>query len=193
MSPSSRRAWVEISLFCLVCARVWNVALLAEGVGRNISYRVARRGLLSSSPSSRRAWVEIWLTSNPKNWLAVALLAEGVGRNQKTLLQEISAYQVALLAEGVGRNSLRADGAGVAFVALLAEGVGRNAAPCSGPARPGRTSPSSRRAWVEIPVRSGECPRGPSSPSSRRAWVEIADSSSSADKLLSRPPRGGRG
>ena len=102
----------------------------------------------------------------------VALLAEGVDRNDgdSTELEDIA--RVALLAEGVDRNHLRqGSGCGEGGVALLAEGVDRN---CSGRSRQSRysSSPSSRRAWIEInlwwrmPVRT-------MSPSSRRAWIEI--------------------
>ena len=56
-SPSSRRAWIEMSppkaLQC--CSRV---ALLAEGVDRNNGGAVIVYGV-TESPSSRRAWIEI--------------------------------------------------------------------------------------------------------------------------------------
>ena len=78
-SPSSRRAWIEItsthtgmvsSLVALLAEGVdrntsgvsavvdWFVALLAEGVDRN---KLTRPGaeLERASPSSRRAWIEI--------------------------------------------------------------------------------------------------------------------------------------
>ena len=79
MSPSSRRAWIEIVRY--VCQ--WSgsgVALLAEGVDRNFAHRVYHKhtsvALLAegvdrnhtprvrvksgpASPSSRRAWIEI--------------------------------------------------------------------------------------------------------------------------------------
>ena len=50
MSPSSRRAWIEISKLLS-----WNTV---EGVDRNI---VAKSGNVAAdmSPSSRRAWIEI--------------------------------------------------------------------------------------------------------------------------------------
>ena len=57
LSPSSRRAWIEISL-PLFSLLVFPVALLAEGVDRNGSYTIVRPVVL-----------------------AVALLAEGVDRN----------------------------------------------------------------------------------------------------------------
>ena len=80
MSPSSRRAWVEIfDLFAKISLDT-SVALLAEGVGRN--------------------WVA---AAEVAMSYRVALLAEGVGRN--TLRGPLySPMQVALLAEGVGRN-----------------------------------------------------------------------------------------
>ena len=126
MSPSSRRAWVEISN---TVDGEWmpRVALLAEGVGRNFRQPVH---------DALRA--------------EVALLAEGVGRNlaQGRIVRHLK--MVALLAEGVGRNQLKQgvfalglespssrrawveiDGlqrkvSRRAAVALLAEGVGRN-------------------------------------------------------------------
>ena len=56
-SPSSRRAWIEM-LGMLRAARARSVALLAEGVDRNIpEARLDERQL--TSPSSRRAWIEI--------------------------------------------------------------------------------------------------------------------------------------
>ena len=97
--------------------------------------------------------------------LRVALLAEGVGRNLGELFMVLG-LGVALLAEGVGRNLHTGTGRGFVLVALLAEGVGRNRPSAYG--RPtGRTSPSSRRAWVEIPrlfglytTATGRPPRG---------------------------------
>ena len=56
-SPSSRRAWVEITLTSHM-AELVSVALLAEGVGRN------------------QTWLKLSTMTHP-----VALLAEGVGRN----------------------------------------------------------------------------------------------------------------
>ena len=73
---------------------------------------------------------------------------------------------VALLAEGVDRNK---NDNGLWFierVALLAEGVDRNRAFVFA-VNAAATSPSSRRAWIEIPrreyhtgLRSGRPPRG---------------------------------
>ena len=62
-------------------------------------------------------------------------------------------------------------------VALLAEGVDRNQTRQLGPQEV-QQSPSSRRAWIEIPV-FPLLRRQTQSPSSRRAWIEI-------------PPRGRR-
>ena len=56
VSPSSRRAWIEI---------IWNLS---------------KREVLSS-PSSRRAWIEIFLHRDFSQLVNVALLAEGVDRN----------------------------------------------------------------------------------------------------------------
>ena len=80
-SPSSRRAWIEIS--STRWATTWTmVALLAEGVDRNDS---PRRGVGIGS---------------------VALLAEGVDRNQLKSPRVVLPV-VALLAEGVDRNISR--------------------------------------------------------------------------------------
>ena len=124
---------------------------------------------------------------------AVALLAEGVDRNSEPILCEIEVTQVALLAEGVDRNGccivhhLLA-----ARVALLAEGVDRNPLR-SGGCRGVRTSPSSRRAWIEIPQKEKPYRVTSPSPSSRRAWIEMVCSLSLAVRSGGRPPRGGRG
>ena len=79
MSPSSRRAWIEISkLFVNILP-------------------------LYGSPSSRRAWIEIAVYVDVTDAFDVALLAEGVDRNNTGDLIPIY-LDVALLAEGVDRN-----------------------------------------------------------------------------------------
>ena len=57
LSPSSRRAWIEI-LIGLDVAGVDVVALLAEGVDRNVVF-TEHHHAAKMSPSSRRAWIEI--------------------------------------------------------------------------------------------------------------------------------------
>ena len=125
MSPSSRRAWIEISRHpgTLYADRV---ALLAEGVDRNNRYvmqgivqgkvallaegvdrNFAAFGLIPlgvMSPSSRRAWIEMIPSRKPLRFGCVALLAEGVDRNRCWNLVCITPTIVALLAEGVDRN-----------------------------------------------------------------------------------------
>ena len=135
-SPSSRRAWVEID-----ADTSWhsnsNVALLAEGVGRNlitavwtISAAVALlaegvgRNLVTlfeilqiiQSPSSRRAWVEI----RPRGGRRGPCPSPSSRRAWVeifVLLALVLSAVVALLAEGVGRNWLP--------ITLLAEMLGR--------------------------------------------------------------------
>ena len=165
------------------------VALLAEGVDRNSTFR-SFRAVLYPSPSSRRAWIEIPYLASFTYTDVVALLAEGVDRNS-----------------GTGKNGE------LHYVALLAEGVDRNSGAIRAMDGEGK-SPSSRRAWIEIGLR---CPRSDlpyvallaegvdrnlppqeprsrqsESPSSRRAWIEICGGQL-RDGLLCRPPRGGRG
>ena len=56
-SPSSRRAWIEIlARFSEISGK--QVALLTEGVDRNIEVEVTQE-LVTKSPSSRRAWIEM--------------------------------------------------------------------------------------------------------------------------------------
>ena len=126
LSPSSRRAWVEINAMALALCRL-AVALLAEGVGRN-SWCYTIAVAFATSPSSRRAWVEIRYPLPDGRLFGVALLAEGVGRNPPYRLAdgpEMSPSsrrawveihyrrhpelwrRVALLAEGVGRNQAK--------------------------------------------------------------------------------------
>ena len=101
----------------------------------------------------------------------VALLAEGVDRNTYTDVSSGSS-DVALLAEGVDRNDALRSALYTYNVALLAEGVDRNG--------DDKTvigykveSPSSRRAWIEMPSRAIVRAPKSKSPSSRRAWIEM--------------------
>ena len=79
MSPSSRRAWIEMILRT-VNAINDVVALLAEGVDRNNAVSDGLH-ILHKSPSSRRAWIEMRSVQEAQIWEVVALLAEGVDRN----------------------------------------------------------------------------------------------------------------
>ena len=122
-SPSSRRAWIEITIPSL---QTWE----------------------NRSPSSRRAWIEIGLSWLTRLRHQVALLAEGVDRNDpyhciflplrtspssRRAWIEIPSTSppptggwVALLAEGVDRNGTSKYRRQQLRVALLAEGVDRN-------------------------------------------------------------------
>ena len=123
-SPSSRRAWIEIANVPEV-GNMCPVALLAEGVDRNLSQLCHDAGLslvalLAEgvdrnpvevvkhpcgfwSPSSRRAWIEILRPSNrpaaqpsPSSRRAWIEIFLSASRKQT--------FRVALLAEGVDRN-----------------------------------------------------------------------------------------
>ena len=100
---------------------------------------------------------------------AVALLAEGVDRNHSYLTDTGAVIQVALLAEGVDRNTRTMLFTRTERVALLAEGVDRN-----------------QSGWCFVEV-------GHMSPSSRRAWIEIPRCGTAFAPGIGRPPRGGRG
>ena len=102
-----------------------------------------------TSPSSRRAWIEITPDRSILLTVSVALLAEGVDRNlQSSFLVRL--VRVALLAEGVDRNKSRYYAKKYAKgVALLAEGVGNSIFWIIVSLRV--WSPSSRRAWIEMP------------------------------------------
>ena len=123
------------------------VALLAEGVDRNYAGMMENHGT-GRSPSSRRAWIEIAHQCQRNRLPLVALLAEGVDRNY-TVEAEQTGATVALLAEGVDRNIMSARSLLHELVALLAEGVDRNRSLTRREQRQ-EASPSSRRAWIEI-------------------------------------------
>ena len=57
LSPSSRRAWIEIKSTHYQSEPI-QVALLTEGVDRNTK-SFEEHGFVIGSPSSRRAWIEI--------------------------------------------------------------------------------------------------------------------------------------
>ena len=58
LSPSSRRAWIEIYFARYLVLWTPSVALLAEGVDRNAEQCKTKERVIKS-PSSRRAWIEI--------------------------------------------------------------------------------------------------------------------------------------
>ena len=169
MSPSSRRAWIEICTFAAEMPDLL-VALLAEGVDRNVIQASVFSGM-PSSPSSRRAWIEICTAARGSRQVLVALLAEGVDRNSPCHCRRQTRAVVALLAEGVDRNSVCHRPGSALDVALLAEGVDRNIGQRQLRGESIK-SPSSRRAWIEI-GQCVQCHRCFQSPSSRRAWIEI--------------------
>ena len=71
------------------------------------------------------------------------------------LLPPRASASVALLTEGVDRNYICPNRQRVDFVALLTEGVDRNTI-TEVQGSYGRLSPSSRRAWIEMPPK--RCP-----------------------------------
>ena len=113
-------------LYSIIAAVDPNVALLAEGVDRNIKH-FNGVPLHRLSPSSRRAWIEILQRLAERLDNQVALLAEGVDRNLPSAWKAVKLPPVALLAEGVDRN----------FTVKVT--ISQRHA-----------SPSSRRAWIEI-------------------------------------------
>ena len=145
-SPSSRRAWIEIDADS-ISSVVEGVALLAEGVDRNIMFR-RPRSMPILSPSSRRAWIEIiermLKIKTPKSpssrraWIEIRKCRpdkssyKGSPSSRRAWIEIAPARhrparrRVALLAEGVDRNRSLAAVNAENLVALLAEGVDRN-------------------------------------------------------------------
>ena len=146
---------------------VFAVALLAEGVDRNI-VQIVHLILEFGSPSSRRAWIEI-LIAVPSTF---AILASPSSRRAWI---EISVQRL----QHSRRRSPSSRRAWIEIVFL------------PGFIEPDM-SPSSRRAWIEI-VDELAARLGKKSPSSRRAWIEIGRSGSRHSCGAGRPPRGGRG
>ena len=146
---------------------VFAVALLAEGVDRNVG-SARRCSPPFWSPSSRRAWIEIWRCWTRKTPPAVALLAEGVDRNTTGVIA-LAAARVALLAEGVDRNT-------------------RDQFSVSS----SQASPSSRRAWIEIRSHSPAAQKA--LVALLAEGVDRNSGGTGSPSLPSgRPPRGGRG
>ena len=103
---------------------IW-VALLAEGVDRNMERRVLPEWRVPS-PSSRRAWIEMLTTRSS----SVTIMSPS-SRRAWIEIDPIGFFDdlrtVALLAEGVDRNK-------ISTALVMTAGM----------------SPSSRRAWIEI-------------------------------------------
>ena len=124
-SPSSRRAWIEIVPWCPAHGRRW-VALLAEGVDRNALAPITGDRTVPS-PSSRRAWIEISGANAPRSSCRRSPSSRRAWIEIDSLPAVSQAAVVALLAEGVDRNPCDVGHLAVAgLVALLAEGVDRN-------------------------------------------------------------------
>ena len=159
-SPSTRRAWIEIqrilSIFFVVI-----VALHPEGVDRNMHIKTMNAEI-AESPSTRRAWIEIWAAAKilPKG--VVALHPEGVDRNVRHTGNSTDQL-VALHPEGVDRNLDIVGTFDEADVALHPEGVDRNTH-VKGAGKVLDTSPSTRRAWIEIFACCKTTPRRPCRP-----------------------------
>ena len=148
MSPSTRRAWIEIFLLPATGIR-HPVALHPEGVDRNP-------------------------LSSPRHLVypTVALHPEGVDRNFMIFSGFFVHKIVALHPEGVDRNlSVVTVSYTRTAVALHPEGVDRNFLDLDNPEY-WMESPSTRRAWIEIVYRFRKTVDR-ESPSTRRAWIEI--------------------
>ena len=125
------------------------------------------------SPSTRRAWIERLFPDAFYYGTPVALHPEGVDRNTLTLDPERIDRYVALHPEGVDRNTFTLDPERIdRYVALHPEGVDRNCLGGNGDSCL-LLSPSTRRAWIEIPRVNQYTRAFLWSPSTRRAWIEI--------------------
>ena len=102
LSPSSRRAWIEIQ----VRERGADGHLQSPSSRRAwIEIRLLKLSIFERmSPSSRRAWIEMLIEIKFERINSVALLAEGVDRNRDVPKLLLCDGHVALLAEGVDRN-----------------------------------------------------------------------------------------
>ena len=89
------------------------------------------------------------VTVNGGDVMEVALHPEGVDRNGKIIMFSHLPREVALHPEGVDRNGDKSAGELPRLVALHPEGVDRNQA-SGGKSVIEYTSPSTRRAWIEI-------------------------------------------
>ena len=126
MSPSTRRAWIEISPGRRLAPGDQKVALHPEGVDRNQLLDIKLFSVVAS-PSTRRAWIEIGAPLPRYLRKPVALHPEGVDRNPRRFRVVGDLFNVALHPEGVDRNIALKD-----LISKL------------------RKSPSTRRAWIEI-------------------------------------------
>ena len=104
----------------------------------------------------------------------------------------VSVFAVALLAEGVDRNEMLTTAFYGDDVALLAEGVDRNHEIVY-KRRMGRTSPSSRRAWIEINENYSKCYEMNGVALLAEGVDRNFDRALPGHHVKRRPPRGGRG
>ena len=147
---------------------VFAVALLAEGVDRNVPNRL------------------LW-----EHWKEVALLAEGVDRNPK-ITGTIPEVATSPSSRRAWIEIYSVDNIDQDYVSPSSRRAWIEIPVLASCCREARASPSSRRAWIEIEAPSTDV-RQNASPSSRRAWIEIIISVDNRRKTERRPPRGGRG
>ena len=79
LSPSSRRAWIEITIEPSSCLYFKSPSSRRAWI--EINFDKIENRVLSQSPSSRRAWIEMVTVCTEPLIRLVALLAEGVDRN----------------------------------------------------------------------------------------------------------------
>ena len=170
MSPSTRRAWIEIQTH-LLTMRSKEVALHPEGVDRNCRILHFVHNDVRS-PSTRRAWIEISAAKGKSNGQRVALHPEGVDRNRHFFRPRPRRSVVALHPEGVDRNQSAPNSASRRPWSPSTRRAWIEIRPSISPAN-AALSPSTRRAWIEITLRGQEYGLYYKSPSTRRAWIEM--------------------
>ena len=166
MSPSAKRAWIEMR---------------SSGKCRWMSW----------SPSAKRAWIEIDLRPPWGADACVALCEEGVDRNfnalsgTKYMNQSPSAKRAWIEMQILqsSRPGQKSPSAKRAWIEITSR---------PSPPTPAR-SPSAKRAWIEIKWACQECGESEPSPSAKRAWIEMISSQLSNLNTLGRPLRRGRG
>ena len=167
LSPSTRRAWIEIVLEQLA----YNggaVALHPEGVDRN-NVNAVRVAVALPSPSTRRAWIEILPTQRVKNIYCVS------PSTRRAWIEMSSALDLYLLV--LSPSTRRA------WIEIrISNGQSEK-----------RWSPSTRRAWIEMSAVGAWAKYGDSVALHPEGVDRNAICAYFAVRFYCRPPPGGRG
>ena len=125
VSPSTRRAWIEIPSRTTCCDHA-EMSPSTRRAWIEMSYPRNTRRRRCGSPSTRRAWIEIPIRCWTIKSTSVALYPEGVDRNNRLVVNRFIKRKSPSTRRAWIEMRLKSSFSATAGVALHPEGVDRN-------------------------------------------------------------------